>query len=103
MCANAPSDYNWYRPKMHFVRVPSESLDTRGPFDSIMRDLVAKAALASGTETPADVPGTIFMPVHEMQLPTVLAKFKDIEVVEPTIGALGQSSIRYAFLSRRES
>ncbi|KAJ7221017.1 hypothetical protein B0H12DRAFT_1152136 [Mycena haematopus] len=80
MCANAPSDYNWYRPKIHF---------TRGPFDSIMRDFVTKAALASGTENPVDVPGTMFMPVHEMQLPTVLAKFKDVEALEPTIGGTG--------------
>ncbi|KAF7330280.1 C2 domain-containing protein [Mycena venus] len=65
-----------------------------GPFDSIMRDLVTKAALACGTEIPDDVPGTIFMPVHEMQLPTILTKFKDVQVVEPTIDALGQSSIR---------
>ncbi|KAJ7164011.1 IucC family-domain-containing protein [Mycena crocata] len=90
----APSDYNWYRPKIRFVRLPSASLDTRGPFDSMMRGLVTKAALSSGTANPEDIPGTIFMPVHEMQLPTVIAKFKDIEVLEPTIDALGQSSIR---------
>ncbi|KAJ7911504.1 IucC family-domain-containing protein [Mycena leptocephala] len=94
MCADAPSDYNWYRPKIRFVRVPSENIDTRGPFDSIMRELVTKAALASGTENPEDVPGTIFMPVHEMQLPTILAKFKNVQVLEPAIDALGQSSIR---------
>ncbi|KAJ7671582.1 hypothetical protein DFH06DRAFT_1366688 [Mycena polygramma] len=74
MCPNAPSDYNWYRPKIHF--------------------LVTKAALASGTPNPDDVPGTIFMPVHEMQLPTILAKFQNVEVLEPTVDALGQSSIR---------
>jgi hypothetical protein len=94
MCADAPSDYNWYRPKIRFVRVPNENIDTRGPFDSIMRELVTKAALASGTENPEDVPGTIFMPVHEMQLPTILAKFKNVQVLEPAIDALGQSSIR---------
>ncbi|KAJ6468399.1 IucC family-domain-containing protein [Mycena sanguinolenta] len=94
MCADAPSNYNWYMPKIRFVRVPTESLDIRGPFDSIMRNFVNKAALASGTQTPVDVPGTTFMPVHEMQLPTVVAKFKDVEVLEPTIGVLGQSSIR---------
>ncbi|KAJ6577417.1 IucC family-domain-containing protein [Mycena capillaripes] len=94
MCANAPSDYNWYRPKIHFVRLPKDSLDTRGPFDSIMRDLVTKAASTSGTQNPDDVPDTIFMPVHEMQLPTVLAKFKNVQVLEPTIDVLGQSSIR---------
>ncbi|KAJ7183178.1 hypothetical protein C8R46DRAFT_1026947 [Mycena filopes] len=82
MCANAPSDYNWYRPKVHFVRLPIESLDTRGSFE------------ASGTSNPDDIPGTIFMPVHEMQLPTVLSKFQNVQVLEPTIDALGQSSIR---------
>ncbi|KAJ7116428.1 IucC family-domain-containing protein [Mycena epipterygia] len=94
MCADAPSDYNWYRPKIHFIRVPSESLDTRGRFQSFMRDLVTKAALASGTQNPEDVPGTTFMPVHEMQLSTVLEKFQDVQVLEPTVDALGQSSIR---------
>ncbi|KAF7375205.1 C2 domain-containing protein [Mycena sanguinolenta] len=94
MCADAPSNYNWYLPQIRFVRVPSESLDIRGPFDSIMRDFVNKASLASGTEIPVDVPGTTFMPVHEMQLPTVVAKFKNVQVLEPSIGVLGQSSIR---------
>ncbi|KAJ7039620.1 IucC family-domain-containing protein [Mycena alexandri] len=94
MCANAPSGYNWYRPKIHFVRLPLDSLDTRGPFDVIMRDLVTKAAANSGTKNPDDVPGTVFMPVHEMQIPTVLSKFQNVEVLEPTIDALGQSSIR---------
>ena len=99
MCADAPSNYNWYLPKIRFVRIPSESLDIRGPFDSIMRDFVNKAALASGTKNPVNVPGTTFMPVHEMQLPTVVAKFKDVEVLEPTIGVLGQSSIRFTLFS----
>ncbi|KAJ7733428.1 IucC family-domain-containing protein [Mycena maculata] len=94
MSPEAPLGYNWYRPKIRFVRLPRASLDTRGPFDSIMRDLVAKAALVSGTENPEDVPGTIFMPVHEMQLSTVLARFENIEVLAPTVDALGQSSIR---------
>ncbi|KAK7032831.1 C2 domain-containing protein [Favolaschia claudopus] len=94
MCPNATSDYNWYRPTIHFARVPTDSLHTRGPFDSIMRDLVKKAALASGTECPENVPGTMFMPVHEMQIPTVLDKFKNAEILQPTIEALGQSSIR---------
>ncbi|KAJ7510429.1 IucC family-domain-containing protein [Mycena galericulata] len=94
MSAEAPLGYNWYRPKIRFVRLPSESIDTRGPFKSIMRDLVTKAALASGTKDPEDVPETTFMPVHEMQLFTVLTKFDNVQVLEPTIDALGQSSIR---------
>ncbi|KAJ7220104.1 IucC family-domain-containing protein [Mycena pura] len=94
MCANAPPDYDWYRPKIHFVRVPDDSLDTRGPFAAMMRELVTKAAAASNMKNPQDLPGTTFMPVHEMQLSTVCAKFKNVQVLEPTIDALGQASIR---------
>ncbi|KAJ7086118.1 IucC family-domain-containing protein [Mycena belliarum] len=94
MCPNAPSNYDWYRPKIHFVRVPSDNLDTQGAFKTMMRGLVTKAAFSSGTQDPEEIPGTTFMPVHEMQLPTVLAKFKDVEVLEPTVDALAQSAIR---------
>ncbi|KAJ7056636.1 IucC family-domain-containing protein [Mycena amicta] len=94
MCAAAPADYNWYQPKIHFTRVPSENLDTRGAFASITRELIAKAATLSDTKVPADIPGTIFMPVHEMQLPTIREKFNNVEILEPTIDALAQSSIR---------
>ncbi|KAF7312079.1 C2 domain-containing protein [Mycena indigotica] len=94
MCVSAPNDYDWYRPKIHFTRVPSESLDIRGSFATVTRQLVTQAARQSGTSIPEDVPGTIFMPVHEMQLPTIREKFGDVEILEPTIDALAQSSIR---------
>ncbi|KAJ6570144.1 IucC family-domain-containing protein [Mycena vulgaris] len=94
MCLNAPSDYDWYRPKICFVRVPSDRLDTQGPFQSLMRGLVTKAALTSGTPDPEDVPGTTFMPVHEMQLPTILAKFQGVEDLDLKVDAFAQSAIR---------
>ncbi|KAJ6630970.1 IucC family-domain-containing protein [Mycena sp. CBHHK59/15] len=94
MCPGTAPDYNWYRPKIHFVRVPRRSLDVLGPFESLMRNLVRRAAITSGTPIPDDVPDTIYMPVHEMQLANVLAKFKNVEAVEPSVDALGQSSIR---------
>lgn len=94
MSAETRPGYNWYTPKIRFIRLPCQSLDKRGSFDNIVRDLVNKAALASGTEAPEDIPGTSIMPVHEMQLSTVLEKFEKVEVLEPAIGALAQSSIR---------
>ncbi|KAJ7650718.1 IucC family-domain-containing protein [Roridomyces roridus] len=94
MCAEASPGYNWYSPKIRFLRIPSESLDTRGCFDTIMHELIQKAAAASGTEVPRDVPGTSIMPVHEMQVSTVLAKIPNVEILEPTADALAQSSIR---------
>ncbi|KAF7327460.1 C2 domain-containing protein [Mycena kentingensis (nom. inval.)] len=94
MCTAAPAGYDWYRPKVCFARVPSQCLDIRGPFAAMTREMVTKAAAFSGTQVPEDIPGTVFMPVHEMQVPTICEKFPDVEILEPTIDALGQSSIR---------
>ncbi|KAF7317066.1 C2 domain-containing protein [Mycena chlorophos] len=94
MCTTAPAEYDWYHPQIRFARVPEEDLDTQGAFKSLSRALVTKAAGLSGTAVPADIPGTLVMPFHEMQLPTIREKFKNVEILEPSIAATAQSSIR---------
>lgn len=96
MLPSSVLDYDWYHPRIRFVRVPRTSLDILGPFESVMRTLAGKAAEKSGRELPDD-PSFVFMPVHELQISNIASKFHDAEILHPDISlqALAQSSIRF--------
>lgn len=91
-----PENYDWYHPLIRFVVAPSSSITVAGPFEQQVRSLAEIAANKSGTRLLVD-PGKVIMPVHELQVPNVLSKFKDVELLGPevSIRALGQSSVRY--------
>ena len=95
MLPSSVVDYDWYHPRIRFVRVPRASLNIRGPFESTMRVLAGKAAEKSGRQLPDD-PSFVFMPIHELQIPNIASKFHDVEILHPNISfqALAQSSIR---------
>jgi len=97
MLPSSVVNYDWYRPRIRFVRVPRTSLDILGPFESKMRALVGEAAEKSGRQLPDD-PSFVFMPVHELQISNIASKFHDVEILHPDISlqALAQSSIRFA-------
>lgn len=91
------TDHDWYHPQILFVRVPRGSLDILGTFESDIRRLAAQAAERAGKSLPVDKDNSyVLMPVHELQLSTILTKFKDVEILDPEIRvqALAQSSIR---------
>jgi hypothetical protein len=96
MLPSSVLDYDWYHPRIRFVRVPRTSLDLLGPFESTMRALAEEAAEKSGRHLPDD-PSSVLMPVHELQVPNIASKFHDVEILHPDISlqAFAQSSIRF--------
>lgn len=94
---NTNPNYDWYRPRVRFARVPRSSLDLLGDFESKITPLAVHAAAKCGQELVLD-DFTVIMPVHELQVANILAKFSEVEMLHPDISveALGQSSIRCA-------
>ncbi|KAL0954600.1 hypothetical protein HGRIS_003560 [Hohenbuehelia grisea] len=92
---SVPSDYDWYHPKIRFVRVPQSMLSLSGPFEEYIPRLAQIAATNAGKQL-LDVPETTLMPAHELQIPNLVEKFDGIEVLDDDIyvEALAQSSIR---------
>ncbi|RDB25517.1 hypothetical protein Hypma_006471 [Hypsizygus marmoreus] len=93
--STAISDYDWYHPRIRFARVERSNLALLGPLESEMRKLAKKAAAKSGRPLPDDA-ASVLVPVHELQVPNIISKFPDIEILHPDISlqALAQSSIR---------
>ncbi|KAF5371850.1 hypothetical protein D9615_009541 [Tricholomella constricta] len=89
------SNYDWYHPRIRFVRVQRANIKLLGPFEKEITKLAITAAERSG-QLFRDDPSSIVMPVHELQIPNVVAKFPDVKVLHPDINvqALAQSSIR---------
>jgi len=91
-------EYDWYHPRIRFVRVPRADLVILGGFEAKSKDLVAKAAQNAGLLLPTGA-SSIYMPVHELQIENIKQKFRDIEVLpaEVSLPALAQSSIRSGY------
>ena len=93
---NGPSGFDWYHPLIRFVRVPRSSVLLFGYMEDISLSLAQKAADYSGRRLPP-TNASVFLPVHELQVDNILAKFPDVEVLEDIcIPGLAQSSIRFA-------
>lgn len=93
-------EYDWYHPRIRFIRVARSNLDILGPFEQEMRKLAEMAAGRTGKTLPDDT-SSIFMPVHELQIPNITHKFPDVEILHPDISvqALAQSSIRLVVIA----
>lgn len=93
-------EYDWYHPRVRFVRVPRTHVRFLGQFEKISKRLVALAA--KNTSCPLDVEDTafIYMPVHELQVENIKARFGNVELLDPEISlpAQAQASIRYGYL-----
>ncbi|KAF8071692.1 IucC family-domain-containing protein [Lyophyllum atratum] len=89
------SNYDWYHPRIRFVRVARSNIKILGPFEKEIRRLAKMAAERSGQLLPCDS-SSVVMPAHELQIPNIVAKFPDVEVYHPDISvqALAQCSIR---------
>lgn len=95
MFDSAPCDYDWYHPRIRFVRVPRSSLNILGDFEHTFRKLAELAAFRAGLPLPEDET-SVFMPAHELQVENIIKRFKDVEVLPSAVylPALAQSSIR---------
>ncbi|KAJ7593412.1 IucC family-domain-containing protein [Mycena floridula] len=90
-----PQDYDWYHPIIRFVRVNRARVDVSGSFAPEIELLAQSMANKAGKSLTMDET-KITIPVHELQLPTILSKFDGVEVLDEAISvrALAQSSIR---------
>ncbi|THH15695.1 hypothetical protein EW146_g4821 [Bondarzewia mesenterica] len=90
----SPDTRNWYRPRIRFAVVPRERVDILGRFEEEIRALAQVAAERSGITMPDD--GRVIMPVYDLQIPNLEAKFDGIQILDEafSLEALGQASIR---------
>jgi len=88
-------DYDWYYPRIRFVRVPRTDVVLLGEFEEISRRLATRAAEKAG-HVLEEEDAYIFMPVHELQLKNIKSKFRNVEVLGPDIFlvVMAQSSLR---------
>lgn len=88
-------DYDWYHPKIRFVRVPASQLNLLGSFRQISMAMAAKAFKRAGWPFE-EGDDSVYMPIHELQAKNIASKFKNVEILHPDIylPALAQSSIR---------
>jgi len=95
MISTCSLDYDWYHPRIRFVRVPRAKLAVLGQFENIGKDLAKKALERAGRTVPED-DAFIYMPVHELQVENIHSKFNDVEVldIDVYLPSLAQSSIR---------
>lgn len=90
-----PDGYDWYHPLIRFVQVPRVCLHILGPFETEIRTLANKAAEKVGKCIIVDN-DRVIMPIHELQAPFIVSKFKQAELLDADINvcAQAQSSIR---------
>lgn len=95
MFGSVPFEYDWYHPRIRFVRAPRFSFSILGDFEKTFRQLAELAASRAGKSLPFDE-SSVFIPAHELQLDNIRQRFKDIDILPSDIylPALAQSSIR---------
>ena len=99
--AVTPQTRDWYRPKIRFAVVSRSRLDIQGPFEDHVRELAEAAAAKAGKKLPPLKESDTIMPLYDLQVANVRAKFDDVVILDEDISldAMGQASLRYALLS----
>ncbi|KAJ7510428.1 IucC family-domain-containing protein [Mycena galericulata] len=90
-----PGSYDLYHTKLRFVAVPRENLKITNDFEKYTAPLIASASASAGQELT--IPENfVAVPVHELQVAHIQAKFPDVVVFSSTfcLPILGQQSIR---------
>jgi hypothetical protein len=91
-----PGSYDLYTPRLRMAGFPRTSLNVTGDFEALTRPVLDAAIRNAGKAL--DVPeGHIIVPIHELQVPHILEKFKEATVYPEgfSVPALAQQSIRY--------
>ena len=91
-----PGSYDLYTPRLRLAGFPRASLNVTGDFEALIRPVLDAAIRNAGKAL--DVPqGHIIVPIHELQVPHILEKFKEATVYpdEFSVPALAQQSVRY--------
>ncbi|KAF4613986.1 hypothetical protein D9613_007630 [Agrocybe pediades] len=92
---NDTREYDWYHPKIRFVRALKNQLNILGEFSAIANELATTAAKNAGVSLDYS-DDHIFVPVHELQISNISTRFKDVEILDEKVflPAQAQSSIR---------
>ena len=93
-----PGGYDLYSPRLRLAILPRASLHVTGNFEALIQPILEGAMKNAGRAL--DVPEThMVVPVHELQVPHILDKFKEATVFpeEFNVPALAQLSVRYLF------
>ncbi|KAK7032832.1 IucC family-domain-containing protein [Favolaschia claudopus] len=91
----APGTYDLHHTKLRFVAVPRENLKITNDFEKYTAPLIVSASAAAGEELK--VPdGFVVVPVHDLQVVHIEAKFPEAVIYPPafSLPILGQQSIR---------
>lgn len=100
----APGSYDLYSPRLRIAALPRGSLHVTGDFEALTRPILETATVNAAKAL--DVPqGHIIIPIHELQVPLILEKFKEATVFpeEFSVPARAQQSIRYCICEASES
>nr|GAT50190.1 predicted protein [Mycena chlorophos] len=90
-----PGTYDLYHTKLRFVAVPRDNLKITFDFERLTEPLRAAAAATAGKDLP--VPDNfVVVPVHELQVAHIRAKFPEVIVFGPEfhLPILGMQSVR---------
>lgn len=82
--------YDWQHPKICFVSVPRSSLSILGAFESTIKQLASSVAHSLRLTLPDDE-SIVIMPVHEVQIDAILAKFPDAHALDPRISVIASA------------
>src|SRR6266850_2863080 len=96
-----PGSYDLYSPRLRVAAFPRASLNVTGDFEASVRPIL-EATIRNAGKT-LDVPQDhVIVPIHELQVPHILDKFKEATVYpeEFSVPARAQQSIRYLPASR---
>ncbi|KAF7727683.1 hypothetical protein EC973_007238 [Apophysomyces ossiformis] len=78
-----PGQVNLEQPKIRPVAIPKSSMNLRGDFEELSRPLIDAMLKNESKTLRAKYPDHVFMPIHELQIPNVEAKFPDAVVLPP--------------------
>ena len=92
----APGSYDLYSPRLRLAAFPRASLNITGNFEASTRRILEATTRNAGK--PLDIPQDhVIVPIHELQVPHILDKFKEATVYpeEFSVLARAQQSVRY--------
>ncbi|KAG2224869.1 hypothetical protein INT45_008051, partial [Circinella minor] len=93
-----PGQVNWDTPQLRLLAIPTGSIKVRGDFEQRAKPLIDAMLKPSGNvqELRERYSDYVFIPVHEVQLPNIEAKFKDVIIFprENSVTAQCLTSIR---------
>jgi hypothetical protein len=90
-----PGSYDLHHTKLRFVAVPRENLKITNDFEKYTAPLIAAASASAGQEM-AVPENFVVVPVHDLQVAHIQAKFPEVMVFPRAfeLPILGQQSIR---------